>query len=831
MIQLPPEKLGSFYLGAKYDHTNKTIQKETINYDARDLTTHAVCVGMTGSGKTGLCIGLLEEAALDKVPALIIDPKGDMTNLLLQFENLEAADFEKWINADDAARKGLTKEAYAASMAEKWEKGLAEWGQDKCRIENLKQAVDYTIYTPGSDAGIPVNILGSFAAPKVDFDSDAEMLRERIQGTVAALLGMIESKADPVRSREGILLATLFEHFWRKHEDLDLAKIIMNIQKPPVKQLGVFDVDTFFPEKERFELAMEFNTLMASPQFSYWLKGDPLDIDKLYFTPEGKPRHSIFYIAHLSESERMFFVTLLLNSLITWMRWQSGTTSLRSLVYFDEIFGYFPPTAQPPSKKPLLTILKQARAFGVGAVLVTQNPVDIDYKGLSNAGTWFIGKLQTERDKQRVLEGLKGAIAETGNTNPTNFSELISALSSRVFLLHNVHDAEPVVYHTRWAMSYLRGPLTRPQVKQLMEHKKQVHQSNNEQVLATVEAAIAPPKEKLQAIAEPIQQQSLPPALDPKITQRFFAVWKSATEAQQVLQNRSQLSLQYMPEILLQAKVRFYDSKRSVDEITNLNYLSVAPDEFGRIPWDSLETVKNWDRALQSKPDHPDTVEIQYTGVPEGMNNLKDFSAIEKEFSNWLYQHQAHTILAHEDFDLFQQKDESAESFTMRVQQAAREKRDEALDELQEQYAIKFDRLKDKIRKKEHSLDEAKADKRDRRTAEVVSVAETLFSVFAKGRSRSFSAAATKRRMRRKAAEKVEAVKDDLIDLNEDQDTLEATLKTKLAEITAKWDEVAKGISQKIIKPRRTDVKVDTSILVWHPYWVNEVGGKVSARN
>jgi len=829
MIQLPPEKLGSFYLGAKYDNASKTILTETINYDARDLTTHAVCVGMTGSGKTGLCIGLLEEAALDKVPALIIDPKGDMTNLMLQFDQMEATDFEKWVNADDAARKGLTKEAYAASMAEKWTKGLAEWGQDKCRVENLKNAVDYTIYTPGSDAGVPVNILGSFSAPKVDFDSDAEMLRERIQGTVAALLGMIESKADPVRSREGILLSTLFEHFWRKQEDLDLAKIIMNIQKPPVKQLGVFDVDTFFPEKDRFELAMEFNTLMASPQFSYWLQGDALDIEKMYFTAEGKPRHSIFYIAHLSESERMFFVTLLLNSLITWMRRQSGTTSLRSLVYFDEIFGYFPPTAQPPSKKPLLTILKQARAFGVGAVLVTQNPVDIDYKGLSNAGTWFIGKLQTERDKQRVLEGLEGAIAEAGIANKVNFSDLISALSSRVFLLHNVHDAEPIVYHTRWAMSYLRGPLTRPQVKELMLPKKQELAQKKKASKSIAQAAIPSP-DSITESAEPKKEQNLPPALDSKINQRFFAVWKSATEAQQVLQDRSPVSIQYMPEVLLTAKVRFYDSKRAVDEITDMSFLSTAPDEFGRLPWDVLEQLENWDKVLKSQPDHPDTVDIQYTGIPNSLNSLKDFSTIEKAFADWLYQNQEHHILEHDELDLFQQARESEEAFKMRVQQAARELRDDALDELQERYAIKFDRIEDKIRKKEHSLDEAKADKRDRKTAEMVTIAETLFSVFAKGRSRSFSSAATKRRMRRKASEKVEAVKDDLMDLQEDFEALEAELKMKLDEITVKWDEVAQGIQAKIIKPRRSDVKVDTSIFVWHPYWVNGKGERVSAR-
>ncbi|NNF22337.1 MAG: ATP-binding protein, partial [Saprospiraceae bacterium] len=448
MVNLPPEKLGSFYLGARYDSETKEITSESVNYDARDLTTHAVCVGMTGSGKTGLCIGLLEEAAIDQVPAIIIDPKGDMTNLLLQFDGLDASDFQKWINADDAGRKGMSVDDYAKSTAEKWKNGLASWGQGDERMQKLKNAVDYTIYTPKSDSGVPVNILGSFAAPGIDFESDAEMLRERIQGTVAALLGMIGSKEDPSRSREGILLSTLFEHYWKNNEDLDLASLIKGIQKPPFQQLGVFDIDTFFPEKDRFEMAMAFNTLVASPQFAYWLMGDPLDIDKMYFTAEGKPRHSIFYIAHLSESERMFFVTLLLNSLITWMRRQSGTTSLRSLLYFDEIFGYFPPTANPPSKKPLLTILKQARAFGVGSVLVTQNPVDIDYKGLSNAGTWFIGKLQTERDKMRVLEGLEGAIAEAGSGTEKNFSEIITGLSSRVFLMHNVHDDEPVVYHT-----------------------------------------------------------------------------------------------------------------------------------------------------------------------------------------------------------------------------------------------------------------------------------------------------------------------------------------------------------------------------------------------
>ncbi len=463
------EKLGAFYLGKAYDLENQQRLEQLTMYDARDLTTHAVCVGMTGSGKTGLCIDLLEEAAIDHVPALIIDPKGDITNLLLTFPDLLPSDFRPWINADDARRKGLTEEAYAAQQADLWRNGLAEWGQDGERIRMLRDTAEFAIYTPGSDAGVPVSILQSFAAPALSWDSEAELLRERVQGTVSALLGLIGVNADPVRSREHILLANLFEHFWRKGEGLDLPKLIMSIQNPPIRTLGVFDVDTFFPEKDRFGLAMLLNNIIAAPAFQSWLSGQPLDIASFLWSPKGKPRHSIFYIAHLSEPERMFFVTMLLNQLVTWMRTQPGTTSLRALLYMDEVFGFFPPVANPPSKMPMMTLMKQARAFGVGVVLTTQNPADLDYKGLTNAGTWFIGRLQAERDKARLLEGLESATAEAGSAlNRAQIDRIISGLGKRVFLLHNVHDEGPVTFQTRWAMSYLRGPLTRMQVRDLV---------------------------------------------------------------------------------------------------------------------------------------------------------------------------------------------------------------------------------------------------------------------------------------------------------------------------------------------------------------------------
>jgi hypothetical protein len=630
---------------------------------------------------------------------------------------------------------------------------------------------------------------------------------------------MINRKDDPSRSREGILLATLFEHHWRKGEDLDITSLILGIQNPPIKKLGVFDVDTFFPPNDRFELAMEFNGLVASPQFALWLKGDPLDIEKIYFTAEGKPRHSIFYIAHLSDSERMFFVTLLLNSLISWMRRQSGTTSLRSLVYFDEIFGYFPPTANPPSKKPLLTILKQARAFGVGAILVTQNPVDIDYKGLANAGTWFIGKMQTERDKNRVLDGLKGAIAEAGASADINFDDLISSLSSRVFLLHNVHEDEPVVMHTRWVMSYLRGPLTRPQVKKLMSSRKK-----QAAVVAQVKSTPSAASDGKAA------STSVRPSLDPAIEQKFFAVWKSASEARNLLGHGDELNITYQPQGLATGKVRFYDAKRKVDEIKEFAMFLPPPDDFGRVNWDEAKQINQYQRKLMNDPDHPDNIKISYADVPESMNSAKEMKAIIKEFSDFLYNHHSITIHEHPKLKIYQEGGESLEAFQMRVNHTARELRDEEIDTLQDKYEDKFDRIQDRIRREELKMDEQKAELQHRRTAEIVGVAETIFSVF-RGRRRSISGATSKSRMRRKASQRMQTLQVGLEDLHEDYKELEDELQEKLSEIQRKWEDLALSIEKHEVKPRRTDVKVDSVSLVWHPYWINENNESISAIN
>ena len=467
------EKLGKFYLGRELEPDGKEFTDDLVLYDSNDLVTHGVVLGMTGSGKTGLCIALLEEAAMDHVPAIVIDPKGDISNLLLTFPALDGKSFEPWVNADDAAKKGSSVEDYAEKTAAMWKSGLAEWGQEPERIAQFREKVDINIFTPGSNSGIPVSILSSLDVPPAEVMEDGELFGDRITSTVESLLSLVGVSADGTQSAEAVLLGAIFQSEWTEGRGLDLEKLIRQIQRPGFGKVGVIDVETFYPEKSRQSLAMKFNSLLASPGFSTWLQGAPLDIAKMLHREDGKPRISVFSIAHLNDTERMFFVSLLLNQMVGWMRTQRGTTSLRALLYMDEIYGFLPPTANPPSKRPMMTMLKQGRAFGLGCLLATQNPVDLDYKALSNIGTWFLGRLQTERDKMRVLDGLEGAAgSQNAKFDRKQMETLLSGLGNRVFLMNNVHEDAPVLFHVRWVMSYLTGPLTRGQIKGLMDAKR-----------------------------------------------------------------------------------------------------------------------------------------------------------------------------------------------------------------------------------------------------------------------------------------------------------------------------------------------------------------------
>ena len=428
------------------------------------FTTHGVIVGMTGSGKTGLGIVLIEEVLRAGLPALLIDPKGDLTNLCLTFPELATDRFPPM----DRRRPGqggrrVTPDEFAAQQSKLWTEGLAGWGIGPADIAALRDATDFTIYTPG----LTIRRRRSTSSARSrcrPTSSDAEVVGDEIEGYVSGLLGLVGIEADPLSSREHILLSNLIAHSWNDGQALDLPALVGMIARPADPQARRVRARPVLPTRDRMALAMRLNGLLASPSFASWGLGPPLDIQSLLYTADGKGRCAIVTTAHLSDEERQFVTSLVLSKLVTWMRRQSGTTDLRALVYMDEVAGYLPPTANPPTKKPIMLLMKQARAFGVGVVLTTQNPVDVDYKALSNAGTWMIGRLQTDRDKQRLLDGMSAA---AGGVDVAALGDTISGLGKREFVLRRAGKDHPEVFTTRWAMSYLRGPLTRDQIDML----------------------------------------------------------------------------------------------------------------------------------------------------------------------------------------------------------------------------------------------------------------------------------------------------------------------------------------------------------------------------
>ncbi len=720
------EKLGAFYMGREYDVATKAMAESLVMYDSKDLVTHGVVLGMTGSGKTGLCLALLEEAAMDGVPVIAIDPKGDIGNLLLQFPNLSAEEFKPWVNEDDARRKERTVDEHAANQAEIWAKGLADWGQGKERIQALRDKVDMAIYTPGSNAGLPVSILSSLDAPSEEVMEDREMLADRIESTVSSMLGLMGVEADPVQSKDHILLSNIVAHFWAKGQNLSLEVLVRAIQQPPIRKVGVVDIDTFLPESKRSDLAMKLNNLLASPGFGVWLEGEPLDIQRMYFTPEGKPRISIFCISHLSDSERMFFVSLLMNQLLGWMRQQSGTTSLRALFYMDEIFGYLPPTANPPSKKPMMILLKQARAFGLGLLLGTQNPVDLDYKALSNIGTWFLGRLQTERDMQRVLDGLQGAASSSGVTfDRATLQKLLAALGNRVFLMNNVHEDHPVVFQVRWVMSYLSGPLSRNLIKKLMDPVRPAKK-------AEVEAGddgFAPPGASSGATSA--VRNTIKPKL-PEGVEEYFLRPSGGTGAEH---------LTYVPAMLRSAVVVFEDAKKGISGkrvVTVANEIDVKGQ---RVSWDrfidlprELEVAK-----FESVPDEG----VAYADLPGAALKSGTYSSIEKDFVDELFNKESIEVFFSPLIKAYSNPGESEGDFKARMAHAVREVRDKAVDELKAKSVKAVKALETKAIKAMEKVETQKAQASSAKMATFMKVGSSILGALLGGRKSGLASVAS----------------------------------------------------------------------------------------
>ena len=668
------EKLGIFYLGREYDLDAKAATDVPVLYDSRDLVTHAVCVGMTGSGKTGLCIGLLEEAALDNVPVIAIDPKGDLGNLLLTFPGLSTDEFRPWVDEGEARRAGETPEAFAAQQASTWKSGLAKWGQDADRVARLRAAADFSIYTPGSRAGLPVSVLSSFDVPPPTVREDAELLGDRASNTATSVLSLAGSTAEP-RSREHTLLTTLFHTAWSEGRSLDLPSLIQQVQAPPFQKIGILDLEAFFPQKDRFDLALKLNGILAAPGFEQWFEGEPLDPAALLRTADGRPRVSIFSIAHLDDTERMFFVSLLLNQVLGWMRTQTGTASLRAILYMDEIAGYFPPVSNPPSKAPLLTLLKQARAYGVGVVLATQNPVDLDYKGLSNTGTWFLGRLQTEQDKARVLDGLEGAAS--GRFDRAETDRILSGLGKRVFLLHNVHESHPVVFQTRWTMSYLRGPLSRPQIETLMAGRAR---PSADQAAAPVRAGAGQG-----AAARPV----LPPGID-----EYFVPDPAA--------GRSDVAAPvYAPVLLGAARVAFSDSRLGVDTSRELLYATPITDAVVPVDWERAQAVDVRPADLRREPEAESAT---YHELPAAAQQPRNYAAWQKAFSQWVSRNERVELFQHSAMKLTSNPGETERDFRARLQDALREARDAEVDAVRRRFAAKRETLAGRLRRAEEAI-------------------------------------------------------------------------------------------------------------------------------
>ena len=802
------EKIGLFYLGREYDLETKTTTPNPVLYDSRDLLTHAVCVGMTGSGKTGLCLGLLEEAAIDGVPVIAIDPKGDLANLLLTFPSLDGTAFRSWIDEDEARRVGQTPDAFAEAQARSWKQGLADWGQDAARIERLRAAAEFVVYTPGSAAGRSISVLSSFAAPPASAREDRELIAERASSTATSLLTLAGAESAP-RSREHTLLATLFSTAWVAGTSLDLATLIHQVQTPPFEKIGILDLEAFFPRSDRFELALQLNGILAAPGFEQWFAGEPLDPASLLRTSSGKPRVSIFSIAHLGDAERMFFVSLLLNQVVGWVRGQTGTSSLRAIVFMDEIAGYFPPVANPPSKGPLLTLLKQARAFGVGVVLATQNPMDLDYKGLSNIGTWFIGRLQTERDKARMLDGLEGAAA--GALDRTEADRILSVLPKRVFLLHNVHQPKPTVFQTRWTMSYLRGPMSREQIRTLSGAATNASvdpgvdraPSSGRSRAAATPGTIAAPG----TIATPgtvaTPGTAVRPVLPPDIAE-YFIPGPAST---------------YSPVILGAARISFTDPKLGVQESRDVVY--AAPINDGPVPvdWQDAERIDVPPGDLQHEPSSP---QATFEQVPPSAQQKRSYAAWQKSFGQWLAHTERLELFRHRGTKLTSTGGESERDFVARVHDARRAARDAEVETIRRKYGPKRDTLAERLRKAEAAVEREQQQASEQKTQTVLSVgAAAIGALFgrktmssgtlgrattaARGMGRSMKEAGDVKR----ATETVDAVRQQL-------EAFDAMVVEQTQEIAAKYD-APLDIERVPLTPKRGQIAVQFVALGWRP--------------
>jgi hypothetical protein len=803
------EKPGAFYLGREVDRSGKS--GGDLLYDSKDLVTHAVIVGMTGSGKTGLAVALLEEAAIDGIPAIVVDPKGDLGNLLLGFPNLAPADFLPWIDPEEGRRKGLEPEAYAAAEAERWRKGLAEWGEDPARIARLREAAEFTIYTPGSEAGVPVSVLASLDCPAGWGSVPEEEKQERIAGVVASILALAGVEADPVGSREQILLSLIVADCWGKGRGLRMEELVRLVLVPPFDLVGALPLEEFFPAKgkggeDRSSLSLKLNTLIASPSFGRWRSGERLDVGAMLRTPSGRPRISIFSIAHLPDSERMFFVSLLASETVAWMRRQSGTTSLRAIFFMDEIAGYFPPSAVPPSKPAMLTMLKQGRAFGLGCVLATQNPADLDYKGLTNAGTWFVGRLQAERDKMRLLDGLESAGASSGRgLDRGEIDGIISGLPGRTFLMNNVHDDGPVLFQSRWALSYLRGPLTRAEITRLTKDR----------VAAPPAPLPAAPTGAATPVPVPAGGESPAPshrpALPPDLPQSFLPARARFERG----------GLHYRPLLLGAVRIGWRDAKTGIDSSEGRLLAAAFGTGTEEVDWDAAERLEVAETDLGREPEDE---EAGWDQPPASVSQPRKLAAWKKALADSLYRTARLKILASPSTGLFSSPEEGEREFRARLDQRMREERDAEVEKVRTETAKKLEVLGDRLQRAEQRLEREKQERTSAGLDTAISVGGAILGALLGRKKLSASnvgrAASAARSLGRAARQQgdVANAEESSEQVRERIRLLEEETGKRIEEIALRLTPQAEKLESVEIRPKKTDIEIRFVALGWRPF-------------
>ena len=800
------EKLGSFYLGKKYDLGGRKLLDDLVNYDSKDLVTHALCVGMTGSGKTGLCLSLLEEAAIDGVPAICIDPKGDLGNLLLAFPKLAPSDFQEWIEPAEATRQGKPMEQLAEETAARWRNGLNDWHQDADRIQRYRDAVDITIYTPGSNIGVPMTVLKSFDAPPPAVREDAETMREKISAASSGLLTLLGIDADPLTSREHILLSNIFNQSWKNGNNLSLEELIRQIQTPPIKKIGVIDLDSFYPASDRVKLAMSLNNLLASPAFAGWLEGQTLDIKGLLYTSEGKPRLSILSIAHLNDAERMFFVTIFLGELLAWMRAQPGTGSLRALFYMDEVYGYFPPSAKPPSKPPMLTLLKQARAFGLGIVLATQNPVDLDYKGLSNMGTWFLGRLQTQRDKDRVLDGLEGASMQQGSAfDRQTMERSLSALGNRVFLMNNVHDDGPTVFQSRWALSYLRGPLSRDQISKLMADKRKQPQPS------------ASSRQAAGSLSTAGGESNTRPIVPADVTEKFLIPTKIAGAKARMV---------YRPAILSQSSIHFVKSSADVDYWQDVQLLVDIDQEVPDPLWEKAKRIEPDVLQLGNQPEDA----FAYAELPVALSASKNYASWEKSLKEYFFRHTQCTVYTCKALKQTSAPGVAEMDARIEFSHKAKELRDQAIDKLKIKFGDKIRSFQTRILASQQKLEREKEQANAKQMEGFFNIGTTILGALLGNKIASSTnvtrAASAVKGMGKAAAQKGDVMRaqESYEELMAAKDELERECQDEIEIVTSQFSVENLALEAIDIPIRKADTKTKLLALVWVPWQVDGQG-------